>query len=96
MTGLRRVILDAIQGVSPTVRQAREFAAHGLMVDRGGHNEAHFWVDDALAAMPTDDLLAIYDTLRPGVLEAMGSRYQALPADVKVKRMNWQQCRRGR
>jgi hypothetical protein len=72
MTGLRRVILDAIQGVSPTIRQAREFTAHGLMKDYGIHSEAYFWVDDALSALPTDDLMAIYDNLRPGVLENMG------------------------
>lgn len=73
MNGLRRLILDAIQGVRPTLRQAREFATDGLMVQHGVHSEAYSWIDDALAATATDDLMAIYDTLRPGVLEAMGS-----------------------
>lgn len=71
-TGLRRVILDAIQGVSPTIRQMREFAANGLMVDRGVHTEGYFWVDEALVVLSTDDLMALYNQLRPGVLDALG------------------------
>lgn len=75
MTGLRRVILDAIRGcaVPPDlVRRAQERGIKLFVFVGNQHNEAWAWDHEGMEFLPTDDLMALYDTLRPGVLESMG------------------------
>lgn len=88
-TGLRRVILDAIQGIDPCdyclFSRASGDGPHlhaqletaGYITDGPDYSCApgsppFAWSRQKLAEAATDELLAIYDQLRPGVLDALG------------------------
>jgi hypothetical protein len=77
MTGLRQVILDAIQGVSPADSPACASLPRGAFSNtqaKAGSDviiSVWRWSPDWLDARTTDDLMTIYDTLRPGVLGSM-------------------------
>lgn len=87
-TGLRRVILDAIQGIDPCEYSLFpgsggseslhwRLQVAGLIIDGPDYSCApgsplYAWSPTSLDAVGTDELLAIYDQLRPGVLEALG------------------------
>lgn len=73
MTGLRRVILDAIKGAPvPSMETCDRLTKAGQMEYLGDqHRWVWGWKAEFLEATSTDDLMALYDTLRPGVLESM-------------------------
>lgn len=76
MTGLRRVILDAIQGVSPEEFEPQDIPGMerglGVIAEIHPGSTKFSWVTEGLEALNTEMLMGIYDTLRPGVLESMG------------------------
>lgn len=75
MTGLRRVILDAIRGCAippELVQWPRERGIKLFTFIGNQHSEAWAWDHEGMKFLPTDELMSLYDTLRPGVLDALG------------------------
>lgn len=67
VTAMRLLILDAVVGYGAPSR----FEALGLAKEVGNLYRWE-WDMPKLRALSIDDLMAIYDQLRPGVLEALG------------------------